>query len=689
MASSKTDQSYAQIATKIIEQLKDGTAPWVRPWNKVPDAPFNPVSGTKYKGINTLSLSCEGRSDPRWMTYKQAASKEYQVRKGEKGTPIVFWQFHSEQGKKDSNGRPVRDSKGKPVKEIIRLSRPRLYRSTVFNAEQIDGVPPLPEPEKLDKFEIHERVESILKESGADISHGGQRAFYQRSTDKIQLPEREQFKSESQYYAVALHELGHWTGHDSRLDRDLGNAFGTPEYAREELRAEIASFMLSSELSLPHDPSNHISYIDTWVKVLEDDPSEIFKASRDAEDIKGYTMQYDRVQEQMLEIIQEHRDGWEEYKQIYAEKYGNGLGEKNEPSQEAFQSKDEIREPAVSRDIDLTRDLKDACEKQGLVMSSDPIIDGRFHRVPVERDDGKQNQDGSYKAFSDGRPAGIIINHYTGSKAKWISNASKPLTVDERRKIKAQSTKNKAIRAAADQKRYEHKAMRVKTLLSVMPKAGDDNPYLALKGIKASDGVYQDKRENLVVPITDVNGKPQSLVRIGKTGKFKSYMKGAKKVGGMHVIGDLKSSKDVLVCEGYSTGKTLNESTGLPVAVAFDASNLASVALAVQQAYTKATVFVAGDDDRENDRNIGRVSATDAARAVKSSAIFPYFQKGVKGSDFNDMKMQLQKTMGRNAADHAVRSQIATGIRKGRGAEKHQNKNLSAIRQPETASRSR
>ena len=138
------------------------------------------------------------------------------------------------------------------------------------------------------------------------------------------------------------------------------------------MRAEIDSFMLSSELSLPHDPSNHVSYIDTWVKVLEDDPSEIFKASTDAEDIKGYTMQYDRVQEQMIDMIQEHRDGWEEYKQIYAEKYGNGLGEKNETSQEAFQSKDEIREPAVSRDIDLTRDLKDACEKLSLIHISEP-----------------------------------------------------------------------------------------------------------------------------------------------------------------------------------------------------------------------------------------------------------------------------------------------------------------------------
>ena len=138
-----------------------------------------------------------------------------------------------------------------------------------------------------------------------------------------------------------------------------------------------------------------------------------------------------------------------------------------------------------------------------------------------------------------------------------------------------------------------------------MPKATDDNQYLKHKGVTASENVHQDKKGLLVVPITNVKGEAQSLVRINGTGKFKSYMKGAKKAGGMHMIGKPKAGDDILVAEGYSTGKTLNEATGKPVAVAFDANNVSSVALAVQQAYTTATVFVVGDDDRENDRNIG------------------------------------------------------------------------------------
>ena len=695
MSALKTDKSYLQIAQKIIDQLKAGTAPWVKPWHAVPEAPFNPVSGTKYKGINTLSLSCEGRDDPRWMTYNQAKSKEYQVRKGESGTPIVFWQFTVEKTRKDSNGKPVKGRNGKRVKDVIELARPRLYRSTVFNAEQIEGIPPLPEPDRLEQFEIHQRAEDILKASGADITHGGQRAFYQPTTDRIQLPEKDQFKSESHYYATALHELGHWSGHESRLDRDLSGGFGSATYAREELKAEIYSYMMSSELQLPHDPSNHASYIESWISALENDPLEIFKASKDADDIKAYTLQFDLIQEQTVERSKEH---WQDLHRI-EDAHDAKVGDNNrpetthksmtEPTQEAFNFNHEIREPSVVRNVDIKQDLKDACIRQGLVMHADPIIDGRFHRVPVVREDGKANKDGSYKAFADGRPAGIIVNHYTGEKQKWISQASKPLTLDEKRKLSVQAKATQARRAMLDQKRFDHKARRVEQLLSVMPKATNDNAYLTSKGVLASENVFEDKKGNLVVPITNIHGEPQSLVRIGKTGKFKSYMKGAKKAGGMHVIGKIKPTDDVLVAEGYSTGKTLHEATGLPVVVAFDANNLASVALAVQQAYSKATVFVAGDDDRENDRNIGRTAATDAARAVKGRAIFPSFQKGVRGSDFNDLKIALQKTIGRNAANAAVRGQIENGIRKGRAAEKHHSKNHSAVRAIETASRTR
>ena len=199
------------VAEKLIEQLKAGTAPWQRPWEPgEPNAylPMNPTTGKRYKGINAIHLMAQGRSDGRWMTYKQAAAVGAQVRKGEKGTPVQYWKFSEEQNKVDESGRPVLNAKGEPVKETVQLERPRVFFATVFNAEQIDGLPPIQKKEQT--WSAVERAEHILKASGASITHApGDRAFYRPATDSIHLPDRGQFPTADNYYATALHELGH------------------------------------------------------------------------------------------------------------------------------------------------------------------------------------------------------------------------------------------------------------------------------------------------------------------------------------------------------------------------------------------------------------------------------------------------------------------------------------------------
>ncbi|WP_439847610.1 ArdC family protein, partial [Neisseria gonorrhoeae] len=175
---------------------------------------------------------------------------------------------------------------GKPEKETVRLERPKVFHAVVFNGEQIDGLPPL----KLRPLSWNpdERAENILKNSGAVIDHRhGDRAFYSPSRDSITLPLREQFESPGAYYETALHELGHWTGHADRLNRDLSHPFGSEGYAREELRAEIASLMLSQELGVSFNPGQHASYVASWIMVLQDDPMEIMRAASDAEKIQG------------------------------------------------------------------------------------------------------------------------------------------------------------------------------------------------------------------------------------------------------------------------------------------------------------------------------------------------------------------------------------------------------------------
>ncbi|WP_419652536.1 zincin-like metallopeptidase domain-containing protein [Thiolapillus sp.] len=281
---------YEQVADKLIEQLKKGTAPFQKPWEPGNLAmPHNPVSGARYKGSNAFWLQMQEREDPRWMTYKQAQSIGAQVRKGEKGTLIQYWKFTEEKIKRDANGKPVIGADGKKVKQTTKLDKPRAFSASVFNAEQIDGLPELKKVEP--RWDRHERAEKILAASAANISHDQEdRAFYSPSTDKIHLPTKEQFPTADNYYAVALHELGHWTGHPSRLDRDLTGSFGSEKYAKEELRAEISSLMVGDELGIGHDPSNHAAYVNSWVKVLQDDPKEILRAARDAEAIKDYIL---------------------------------------------------------------------------------------------------------------------------------------------------------------------------------------------------------------------------------------------------------------------------------------------------------------------------------------------------------------------------------------------------------------
>ncbi|ESS71653.1 DNA primase TraC [Methyloglobulus morosus KoM1] len=291
---------HETVAENLIRQLEQGTAPWQRPWEAGESGsfvPFNPLTGNRYKGINALQLMSQERGDQRWMTYKQASELGGQVRRGEKGTTIQYWKFTEQHIKKDEDGKTVLDDEGNPVKITVKLERPRVFYATVFNADQIDGLPPLQKKEQT--WDAIERAEAILSASGALINHSaGGRAFYRPSSDSIYLPEKGQFLSADKYYVTALHELGHWTGHESRLNRDLAHPFGSEGYATEELRAEISSMLLGDTLGIGHDPEQHTAYVGSWIKTLRDDPLEIFRAAADAEKIQAFVLGLEQEQMQ-------------------------------------------------------------------------------------------------------------------------------------------------------------------------------------------------------------------------------------------------------------------------------------------------------------------------------------------------------------------------------------------------------
>jgi putative DNA primase/helicase len=308
---------HEQVAENLIEQLKKGVAPWQKPWKPgdlLATLPVNPTTGKRYRGINSLNLMSRAHTDPRWLTYKQAAALNAQVRKGEKSTLVQYWKFTEERIKKDDRGNPVLNNEGQPIKEQVRLERPRVFYAAVFNAQQMDNLPEL--SIKAPDWDPLERAEHILQASNAVIHHGeADRAFYRPSTDSIHLPHKHQFPTPDRYYATALHELGHWTGHELRLNRDLAHPFGSEGYGREELRAEIASMLLSGELGIGHDPGQHVAYVSSWIKALQEDPTEIFRAAADAEKIQDFVLALSQQQEIAIGIDKQEATRMDQIKQ--------------------------------------------------------------------------------------------------------------------------------------------------------------------------------------------------------------------------------------------------------------------------------------------------------------------------------------------------------------------------------------
>ena len=267
------------FADRIIAELKNGVKPWLRPWDPEkaggPQAPFNPVTGKRYHGINVLILGMDMRAfqsgDPRWMTYQQSQEKEWQVRKGEKATTIFFTKPYE-----------VEDADADDGRKVIKF----LKHYAVFHASQIEGVPPYKSPTVEEApWTRPEAADIILKNSGAVVRVGGDRAFYSPATDHIQLPPEHAFRGPPDFAATALHELAHWTGHPSRLDRDMKTRYGSAAYAMEELRAELASSFVASELGISTDIPQHASYIASWLDPLKGDKREIFRAAADAQRI--------------------------------------------------------------------------------------------------------------------------------------------------------------------------------------------------------------------------------------------------------------------------------------------------------------------------------------------------------------------------------------------------------------------
>jgi antirestriction protein ArdC len=267
---------YSEVTGKIVAALEAGTPPWIRPWSgDLERVPTNGLSRRPYRGINCVLLTLEaqlrGFGRNQWLTYRQAAELGAQVRGGEHGTTVVFFKRHE---------LPADEAADRAEPRVV----PLLRSFTVFNVAQIDKLPErLQQPAAEPNGWVREHApEKLLSDSGARIEHGGFAAFYSPEDDRIQLPERELFADAGAYYATGLHELTHWSGHASRLDRQLGRRFGEAAYAMEELIAEIGSAFLCAACRL-EGRLQHEAYIAGWIKVLKSDKRAVFTAAAKAQ----------------------------------------------------------------------------------------------------------------------------------------------------------------------------------------------------------------------------------------------------------------------------------------------------------------------------------------------------------------------------------------------------------------------
>ncbi|MCY3930464.1 MAG: zincin-like metallopeptidase domain-containing protein [Acidobacteria bacterium] len=301
MAPSKdrVGEYHKTFARQIIRQLEEGTAPFQKPWKPGERSlPENLATGRRYAGGNSLYLSVaaqtRGYTDNRWATYRQIREAGGHVERGERATQILFFSTTKLVPAKDDQGNPKLNDAGEPVYTVLERPKPFVRTYSVFNAEQTGGLPERPPATAPPEWEGHAAADAIIETSGVTVKHqAGDRAYYNVRTDEVVLPEPGQFPSTGSYYQTAIHELGHATGHPDRLNRDtLGKKFGSPEYAREELRAEIAAMMTGEKIGLGHQPQNDsAAYVASWVKALEDDPREIYRAAADAERISRYLIE--------------------------------------------------------------------------------------------------------------------------------------------------------------------------------------------------------------------------------------------------------------------------------------------------------------------------------------------------------------------------------------------------------------
>ncbi|MFA5760234.1 MAG: zincin-like metallopeptidase domain-containing protein [Dehalococcoidales bacterium] len=289
---------YEIITDRVIQLIESGQLNWKKTWAL--QEPMNYVSGKKYNGINHILLSCMGFSSPYWLTYKQATDMGGNIKKGSKGVPVVYF------ARKESKDKKVLKNGTEKAQFYVIL---RYY--TVFNTEQCENI-----PEKSYNAPIirdHSEIETLISAHNPELSRGN--PAYSPGMDIIYMPDIKEFSSQNNYYKTFFHEMSHWTGHKDRLNRDevtrKSGRFGDEDYSKEELVAELSAAFISSIYNISSDDTeaNTAAYIQSWIKVLKNDPKMIISASSRAQKATEFLLKPVSNNIEVSEVSEKTEDG--------------------------------------------------------------------------------------------------------------------------------------------------------------------------------------------------------------------------------------------------------------------------------------------------------------------------------------------------------------------------------------------
>lgn len=569
----------ATLVNGVIENLDNLTLDQIRLFTSHMEQPFNPVSGTVYSSISALSLSAAGYEDPRWMTYKQAASVGAQVAKGQKATYVEIWD--------------------KEEKKYV--------YTALFNASQIDGLEEN-QSQRFDRQAAVEKSKVALAGSGITVSDSDEQRY--RHTDEHRSA-----------YAPALRKLAE----QSLSKLSHGHApHGSEAKQKQDLRVALACALMEQRTGWRFsfadwdnaERQRRNEQSKEWATILRKRPQELFTAARDAEVIASWCLQPEKRQEleQVAQKVKERREQKAMEKPVY--------------------------QPAT--DLLPDREFAIACQKAGLLVDK-PIMDGEWQRVKVDGDKSQERSgsyrafadghpNGWIKNFKTGETVRWVAAGQSLSPEEREQLKRDAETIRAAREQDIKAGYEKAAKTAYGL--YENAA-------PVQSHPYLEKKQVPAYDLKTVDN--KDESRSLIVPVRDVEGNLQSLQFIRDNGAKQFLSGGRTLGGMHIIdpAGEL-TQKPLVIAEGYATAATIHECTGNPVVVAFNANNLKSVAEALHNKYPHQEIVLAADDDHAKAINVGRTKADDAAKAVGGTVVLPPLspEDKTKGlTDFNDLKV--------------------------------------------------